>query len=99
MFLQKVFPYMKAFEGADGKLYYITCYKDGQTSFHIEACPGAEIIHFCELDLTDYKRKVSEYMQMEYAFSAYETLCKFAWNTVDLLKEKHFYAYFLHPIA
>ena len=94
MFLQKMFPHMKAFEGTDGKLYYIICYKDGQTSFHIAECPGTEIINFCECDLTDYKNKLSEFINMEYSISEYENLCNFAWDIVDLLKEKHFYAYF-----
>ena len=94
MFREKVFPYMKAFEGADGKIYYVTCYRDGSTGFNIEDCPGQTVIDFCELDLADYKTKLIEFMNMPYSFDKYNSLCDFAWSIADLLKDKHFYAYF-----
>ena len=94
MFREKVFPYLKAFEGADGKIYYVTCYQDGSTTFHIEDCPGQTVIDFCELDLTEYKTKLIEFMNMSYSFDKYNSLRDFAWSVADLLKDKHFYAYF-----
>ena len=94
MFRDKVFPYMKAFEGADGKIYYVTCYRDGSTGFNIEDCPGQTVIDFCELDLTDYKTKLIEFINMPYSFEKYKSLCDFAWSVADILKDKHFYGYF-----
>ena len=73
MFHQKIFPYIKAFEGADGKLYYITYYADGHTDFHFEPCPGKKVIDFCELDLREYENKLSEFKSIEstYKFDIY----------------------------
>ena len=94
MFHEKIFPYMKAFEGSDGKIYYITYYADGHTDFHIEHCPGKEIIDFCELDLSEYENKLYEFKNMEYSFLNYEALKNYAWGIADILKEKHPQAYF-----
>ena len=94
MFHEKIFPYMKAFEGADGKIYYITYYADGHTDFHVEPCPGKELIDSCELDLREYENKLSEFKSMKYSFSEYEALINYAWRIVDILKEKHPQAYF-----
>lgn len=85
---------MKAYEDKDGDLIYTIYYQDGQTVTFKEMTPCAEVINFCELDITEYISLFENFSQKEYSEEKYDELCKSAWDIVDWLKDKHRCAYF-----
>lgn len=94
MFNNERYPFIRAFEGSDGKTYYISFFADGATGFSVEDLPGTEIINFCEMDLAVYKRRLNELKNTQYSFDKYEKLREQAWGIAGLLKDKHRYIYF-----
>lgn len=94
MFNNEWYPFIRAFEGSDGKTYYISFFADGTTGFSIEDLPGTEIINFCEMDLDVYKSRLNELKHTQYSFDKYEKLREQAWGIADLLKDKHRYIHF-----
>lgn len=94
MFHQKQFPYMKAYEDGDGALLYTIYYEDGQMVTFKELTPCAQIINFCELDITKYISMLDTFKQVDYAEEKYDDLCRMAWDIVDWLKDKHRCSYF-----
>ncbi|MCI9625376.1 MAG: hypothetical protein HFI90_01190 [Clostridia bacterium] len=94
MFYQKHFPYMKTYEDGNGALLYTIYYEDGQIVTFKEMTPCAEIINFCDLDMTEYISILDDFKQTEYSEERYDDLCKMAWDIVDWLKDKHRCSYF-----
>lgn len=94
MFNNERYPFIRAFEGSDGKMYYISFFADRTTGFSVEDLPGTEIINFCEMDLDVYKSQLNELKHIQYSFDKYEKLREQAWGIADLLKDKHRYIHF-----
>lgn len=93
MFHQKHFPYMRAYEDYDGSLFYTIYYENGIMTTIQELTPCTEVINFCELDMSDYKRMFNEFTQTVYSEEKFEDLCNMAWGMVDWLKDKSGPAY------
>lgn len=99
MFYENKYPYLKALEGSDGKIYYIFNYENGTTTSGMSKCPGELAIDYCELDLTEFKEKVEKFKSMEYSYSEYNSIADFAYEISISLKEKHFFAHFFLSYA
>ena len=94
MFYENRFPHVKAFEDEDGSVCYILYEEKDKISSYMEACPGIELVNFCELDLSDYRERLNMFSKMEYSPANYDKLCVEAvFNIAGLLQSKHLLAY------
>ena len=89
MFDYRTYPYRQVFEGYDGKLYYITRFSENKSTFQVEECPGEEVINFCEMDLTDYRKRFEEFDNIPFSPDKYPDMINTAYDLLDLLRPLH----------
>ena len=89
MFDYRTYPYKQVFEGSDGKLYYITRFSENKSTFQVEECPGEEVINFCEMDLTEYRKRFEEFDNTPFSPDKYTDMINTAYDLLDLLRPLH----------
>lgn len=93
MFDYRTYPYRQVFEGYDGKLYYITRFLENKSTFQVEECPGEEMINFCEMDLTEYRKMFEEFDNMSFSLDKYVYMTNISYDILDLLSPLHSFAH------
>ena len=93
MFDYRTYPYRQVFEGYDGKLYYITRFSENKSTFQVEECPGEEMINFCEMDLTEYRKMFEEFDNMSFSPDKYVSMTNISYDILDLLRPLHSFAH------
>ena len=93
MFDYRTYPYRQVFEGYDGKLYYITRFSEVKSTFQVEECPGEEVINFCEMDLTEYRKRFEEFDNTPFSPDKYIDMMNIAYDLLDLLRPLHSFAH------
>lgn len=95
MFDYRTYPYRQVFEGSDGKLYYITRFSENKSTFQVEECPGEEVINFCEMDLTEYRKRFEEFDNTPFSPDKYTDMINTAYDLLDLLRPLHSFTHLL----
>ena len=93
MFHQQVYPYMKALESKDGRIFYVTYYENGNIESSVSRYPGECVIDFCELDLDAFYEKFDKFNSFEYPKDDYKLITDYAKEIVNSFKDVHPYTY------
>lgn len=89
------YPFAKVFIDITNKQNVFFCHDTEHTTFEQIGEIGCGIVDFCELDFSPVAEKIKALASTEVTNANFETAKQIYWDAVDLLKDKHSYAYFL----
>lgn len=90
----KMYPLTKAFFDYENKVHFITYTYKNKTGYYFEEHIGTELVNFCELDLSEYKKKFEEVEQEEHILENYDKIRNLIFDIAELTKDKHKYLFF-----